>query len=265
MEVTLDPSCYTVLQLMLARNLFIGDEIRVSTMRTSWNESGQAPEAFGNAMSQLKEHGLIRAGHSTAGPVAQLTKKGFTLGQQQRRAPAQERRKAPPVSASPPPQRRRRVEYLATPRIAEKHSEAKTASKQPAASKATQGERSRLTHSGVFSGRGEGPSPNALQLCVLGLLRNRRLRANGQIDYACVLEDWVRMDLRHDDLLLAIKRLSDQGEVETISHPKERLLLTQKGFERYEKPAKDMDDGMDRWQAKKCLRATRRLGSLPAA
>ena len=234
-------------------------------MRTSWNESGQAPEAFGNAMTQLKDSGLVRIGHSTAGPVAQLTKQGFSLGQQKRKAPAVERRTAPQAVPTPPIMRRRRVEYLNSPRIAEQHSTDRAKAPEPSISKQAHEERADVTHAGVFSSQAGGPTPNALQLCVLGLLRNRRLRANGQLDYACVLEDWMRMDLRHDDLLLAIKRLSEQREVETINHPKERVMLTQRGFDRYENPPKSMDDGMDRWQAKKCLRATKRLGALPAA
>ena len=274
MTATLDPGCYTVLQLMLARNLFIGDEVRVSTMRTSWSESGQAPEAFGNAINQLKDSGLIKLGHSTAGPVAQLTKKGFNLGQQKRRKPTIERRKAPPVSASPPEQRRRRVEYLSTPQIAEQHEQQSSPlqpqPEEPLPQSSTEvstndQQRDSVTHAGVFARHSAAPSPNALQLCVLGILRNRRLRAHGQLDYSCVLEDWTRMDLRQDDLLLAVKRLSERGEIETINHPKERLLLTQRGFDHYEAAPSSMSDGMDRWQAKKCLRATKRLGSLPAA
>jgi hypothetical protein len=265
MDTTLDPTCYTVLQLMLARNLFIGDEVRVSTMRTSWSESGQAPESFGNAIAQLKDSGFIRVGHSTAGPVAQLTKQGFSLGQQKRQAPAVERRATPQTTPAPPIQRRRRVEYLNSPRIAEQHTTETSKPQAPAASQHAQKARANVTHAGVFSTQAGGPPPIALQLCVLGSLRNRRIRANGQLDYACVLEDWMRMDLRHDDLLLAIKRLSEQGELETINHPKERVLLTQRGIDRYENPPKSMDDGMHRWQAKKCLRATKRLGALPAA
>ena len=96
-------------------------------------------------------------------------------------------------------------------------------------------------------------------------MRNRKIRPNGRIDYTDVLQEWLNMSLRHDDLLLTVKRLSENKEITAISHPKECLMLTKSGFERYESAPKDLTDGMDRWQAKKLLRATKRLGAMPAA
>ncbi len=262
MDQTLDPRCYTVLQLMLARNLFIGDEVRVSTLGNAWNESGANPDGFNQALSILQRDGLVRLSRSVNGTVAQLSKSGFALGQKQRSAPLIERRANSQATDMPPPKRRRRVEYLASPRVIRPHEQ--QASKTRAAAEVIR-DRAKVTHSGVFTKKANSPSPTALQLCVLGLLRNRRVPPGGQIDYSCVLEEWMRMDLRHDDLLLAIQRLSEKRELETLQHPRERLILTQRGYDRYEKPPQSMDDGLDRWQAKKCLRATKRLGALPAA
>lgn len=282
------PQGHTILQLMLARGLFIGDELRIATLRSGWVESGYPRETFGNAISLLKDQGLIKVATSKAGPVAQITQKGYATGTQ----PHVERRQIEQPSDKPPPARRRRVEHLPRPKLTQSLSLPAKTPKPAVTSEATEATEAapitmldepvastpvekkqagsaqrNVTHASVFAGssKSRAPSSSALQLAVLGLLRNHKVRANGRMEYAVVLQEWIHMGLRHDDLLLTIKRLSDQNQVTLINHPTERLMLTKSGFDRYEGAAKDLTDGMDRWQAKKLLRATKRLGSMPAA
>lgn len=259
----LDSGCYTVLQLMLARGLFIGDEVRVASLRIAWNESGQPQEAFGVALNQLQQDALIKLGHSKAGPVAQLSKHGFALGQQKRQAPLHTERRRSMPGDNPTSHRRRRVEHvLPAPQAKTPGASPESPPKSPIGLAHA---RSRVTHGSVFASQADTLSPNALQMCVLGVLRNHGIGAHEQLDYAHVLQDWLHMQLPQDDLLLAIKRLSDQREIEAISHPRERLLLTRRGYQRYENMPANLEEGMDRWQARKYLRATKRLGRLPAA
>ncbi len=270
MSASLSPAVRTVLQLLQARQMFIGDELRVSALRVSWTESGQAAEDFGHAMSELKRLGYARTVHGTAGPAIQLTHAGFRASTEQpkRVSPAKPmpapRRPAPaPASlatrALPPPQ------PLAPP-APPRRREAPEVSAAPAAAPASRNDTEhQLAHAQVFRTRNDSLNDNVLRYCMLGLFEHHRLRPEGKLSYDLIMRHWAEMGLTRSDLLYALEILIRRGEVRTTTRPQETVILTSKGHKACTSTPANLEQGMDRWQAKKRLRLTKQLGSLPAA
>ena len=298
MPPQLESTALTILHLMLARSLFIGDEVRVATLRTSWVESGRQAQEFGDALSQLQQLAAVRIAHGSNGPVAQLTKQCMQLGQRKPIAtvttagvrreqtvaiparPESIAMAAPQTGSQPAAVSALLTRTNQTPSPSletqaarsaprQTQSQAQSPAKTPSQTPTTttpindRSSANKLTHAAVFGG--SSPSPATLQYCVLGILRNQRLIAGQTFAYAELLKLWHELDLRQDDLLLAIQRLSETGHLTTISYPSEQVMLSAEGYAHYEHAPSDMADGQHRWDAKKHLRLIKRLGALRAA
>ncbi len=276
MSASLSPAVRTVLQLLQARQMFIGDELRVSALRVAWTESGHAAEDFGHAISELKRLGYARTVHGTAGPAIQLTHAGFRASTEQpkRVSPAKPmpapRRAAPapaslatralpperPLPAATPPPRRERVSAAPPP------AQPETPAATPASRSDTDHE---LAHAQVFRTRSKSLNDNVLRYCLLGLFEHHRLRPDGKLGYDTIMGHWSEMGLTRSDLLYALEILIRRGEIRTTTKPQETVILTKKGYNGCRSTPESLEQGMDRWQAKKRLRLTKQLGSLPAA
>ncbi len=308
MEDELGPSLRSILHYFRSRQLFIGDELRLSTLRMAWLEAGQAPETFSPAIAELQRRGCLRTVRSIAGPAVQLTRTGFNASQQT------ERPTAPPAShEAPPTAAPLKTEAAARPvartaaagketvsallrqalpaagpaaqnrppkasatggtgspqRSRPAPSPARPAPPLQQATKATQRSRAEtdqdIARSQVFRTRSKDLNDAVLKHCLLGLTQHYKLRAHGQLSYETIMHHWEEMGLSRSDLLYTLDQLISDDAVRTTSQPHEMIILTPKGLRLAVGAPKDLDDGMDRWQAKRRLRLTKRLGSLPAA
>lgn len=294
MPLKVDPTIVrTVLRLLQARQMFIGDEVRVRTLRLAWEESGQMPEDFSTALRALQALGLIRSVHGTAGPAIQLTHKGFRATTQQRQQPspplatpekaarttsrAQPDSENAPVPAPAQPIAASRVRKAGAPPgsrplVSKSLPKAETSPRPQAAptrrpradaNETPMGES--IAHSQVFRTRSASLNDNVLRHCMLGLLQHHKLRAHGQLDYDVIMQHWEEMGLTRADLLYTLDLLIHDGSIRTTTRPREMVILTGRGFNRMGRGSSDLNDGMDRFQAKKRLRMTKHLGSMPAA
>lgn len=276
MSPPITKSANTILQLLRARQLFIGDELNLRTLRVAWEESGQSAETFGQAMSHLRDQGFIRVVQSTAGPAVQLTHQGFQASQPAARSvPSVEATQRIREPVTPPPKRvphqvsSTMPETLELPDLPEVDLPTPLpppARRQTASRSQHQPDHAQdMAHARTFRTRSEIVNDNVLRHCVLGLMRHYRIKPNGQLGFNCVLSHWQEIGLSRADLLCALDLLIADGAIQTISEPQEKIVLTLRGFEHSHSAPSSMEDGMDRWRAKKRLRLTKHLGSLPAA
>ncbi len=273
MSASLSPAVRTVLQLLQARQMFIGDELRVSALRVSWTESGQPAEDFGYALSELKRLGYARTVHGTAGPAIQLTHAGFRASTEQPKRvspakpmPAPRRPAQAPASLAAralPPQQP--LAPASAPRPREKAVAAPAAPTAPTQAVNRSDTEHQLAHAQVFRTRNDSLNDNVLRYCMLGLFEHHRLRPEGKLSYDVIMRHWAEMGLTRSDLLYALEILIRRGEVRTTTRPQETVILTPKGHKACTSTPANLEQGMDRWQAKKRLRLTKQLGSLPAA
>ena len=246
MSLRLDPAALTVLHLMLARGMMIGDRIKLSILSVAWEESGRSKHELNLAIAQLQRHQLIRVPLDTPSTMLEMTPRGLEASHQK------------PVAAQKPVTRTRK------PRLRQPAPSIKPpAVRQPQANRAA-ATRS-LEHASVFRSRDAELTPRVMELCILGLTHHYRLGAGGSLPFESVRAHWFDMGLSEPDLLYALDGLINSGDIQTRSQPRETIILTARGVQRYRSLGADLDEGLDRWRAKKLLRRTKNLGALPAA
>lgn len=245
MGLRLDPAAITVLHLMIARGMLIGDQIKLSILRVSWEESSRSKHELNLAIAQLQRHQLIRVHLDTPSTMVEMTPLGVEFSHHKPVA------KQPPATPPAKPRARR-----APPRTPPRAPQA-----QPDQSAAPHS----LGHASVFRSRDGELTPRVMQFSILGLTHHYRLSPGGSLPFATVRAHWFEMGLSEPDLLFALDGLINSGDIQTRSQPSELIVLTDRGFKRYSSLAADLDEGLDRWRAKKLLRRTKNLGALPAA
>ncbi|RZO84956.1 MAG: hypothetical protein EVA65_08055 [Oceanococcus sp.] len=248
MSLRLDPAATIVLHLMLARGMLIGDRIKLSILNVSWEESGRSKHELNLAIAQLQRHQLVRVHLNTPSTMLELTPSGVEVGHQ---------KPAPAPAAQPKPR-------SSKPRVRRAPPMAQRAASQAADSSSAPPARS-LEHASVFRSRDAELTPRVMQLSILGLTHHYRLAAGGSLPFETIRAHWFEMGLSEPDLLYALDGLINSGDIQTRSQPRELIILTARGQQRYQSLAADLDEGLDRWRAKKLLRRTKNLGALPAA
>lgn len=246
MGLRLDPAAITVLHLMIARGMMIGDQVKLSILRVSWEESSRSKHELNLAIAQLQRHQLIRVHLDTPSTMVEMTPLGFEVSHHKPTAattpPAATPTRKPRVRRTPP--RPPSARPAQPPQAAAAHS---------------------LEHASVFRSRDGELTPRVMQLCILGLTHHYRLSPGGSLPFETVRAHWFEMGLSEPDLLFALDGLINSGDMQTRSQPSEMIVLTDRGLKRYSRLAADLDEGLDRWRAKKLLRRTKNLGALPAA
>lgn len=245
MGLRLDPAAITVLHLMIARGMLIGDQMKFSILRVSWEESGRSKHELNLAIAQLQRHQLIRVHLDTPSTMVEMTPLGVEFSHQK-----------PLATPQPAPQSRKPRARRAPPQTPPSVRPPPTQQGSAAQS---------LEHANVFRSRDGELTPRVLQLSILGLTHHYRLGAGGTLPFDTVRAHWFEMGLPEADLLCALDALINSGDIQTRSQPSEVIVLTARGLKRYTSLAADLDEGLDRWRAKKLLRRTKNLGALPAA
>ena len=246
MGLRLDPAAITVLHLMIARGMLIGDQIKFSILRVSWEESGRSKHELNLAIAQLQRHQLIRVHLDTPSTMVEMTPLGVEFSHHK-----------PVPQQQPTPQARK-------PRTRRAPSQTPPSVRPPPIQQAPAAAQS-LEHANVFRSRDGELTPRVLQLSILGLTHHYRLNAGDTLPFDTVRAHWYEMGLPEADLLCALDELINSGDIQTRSQPSEMIVLTARGLKRYSSLAADLDEGLDRWRAKKLLRRTKNLGALPAA
>lgn len=242
MTLRLDPAAVTVLHLMLARGMLIGDQVKMSILRVSWEESGRSKHELNLAIAQLERHQLIRVHLNTPQTMLEMTPRGLEASHQ---------KPIPQAQPQPAPRSRKPRTRRAPPATA-------PANETPSAARG-------IEHAKVFRSRDAELTPRVMELSVLGLMHQYRLPPGGNLPFDSLREHWNEMGLAEPDLLYALESLINRGDVQTRSQPSEIVVLNHSGSQRYRSLAADLDEGLDRWRAKKLLRRTKNLGALPAA
>lgn len=264
----LGQNAVSILQMLHGRQMFIGDELRLSSLRVAWEESGHSGADFNTGLGELIRAGHVRQVKSASGAALQLTQSGY----QQMLKPPPAKPAMPQVAESSRPTRR-----PVSPRAPQLRSAGpgpSQATPLPPPSppetargpvRLTQPDRQDVIHARVFRTQIDGINDNVLVQCLLGLLDMHKLGPRDAIELRIIVDEWAQMGLSRADLLYTLDMLVRDNAIGTISEPHERVMLKERGRRRLKAAPRNLEEGKDRWNARKRLIAIRKLGRLPAA
>lgn len=115
----------------------------------------------------------------------------------------------------------------------------------------------------MYTSSADGPNPQVMEYLVLGLLRHADRHGPTALSLSRLGHAWERMHLAPESLQEAIRSLRRKGYLKPPVQPDTHVALTRAGFGINHARPQDMQDGIDRWEATRRLRATRSLGALP--
>ncbi len=238
----------TLLGIFHARHLYIADEIRVDSLRRIWLASGSSAEDFERAVRFLTAGGFLRQVESGRSAGLRLTRKGYEAIQQPVTARRYQEAAPPPRQVRIRPAAPTRIES-AMPRFADA-----AASSDPQIAKAR-----------LFREQHPHLSAAVVQHLIFGLFKQANVPAGKTVRYQHFLDAWQQMRLPETELVGALDRMVAQGFLQTAADGSAALRLTHTGRKAILSEPQTIQDGLERAQARRYLRLTKRLGELRKA